>query len=50
MEWGKKKKKKNRVAFSIPTTTKSSGGMNLLDIKNYYYASLLDQMKNDGQT
>lgn len=33
------------MAFSIFTTNKSNGGMNLPDIKNYYYASILDQMK-----
>lgn len=37
--------KKPRVTFSVLTTTKSAGGMGLPAIKDYYYASLLDQMK-----
>lgn len=37
--------KKTRVAFSILTTTKDLGGMGLPDIRNYHYASLLDQIK-----
>lgn len=37
--------KKPRVAFSILTANKDLGGMGLPDIRNYHYASLLDQMK-----
>lgn len=37
--------KKPRVAFSILTTTKNKCGMGPPDIRQYYYASLLDQMK-----
>ena len=38
-------KKKTRVAFSILTSITAHGGMNLPDIRNYYYAAILDQMK-----
>lgn len=37
--------KKPRVAFSILTSSKNKGGMNLPDMHKYYYATLLDQMK-----
>lgn len=39
-------KKKPRVAFSILTSNKIVGGMGLAEVKNYYNASLLDQMKH----
>lgn len=37
--------KKPRVTFSVLTTTKSAGSMEIPAIKDYYYVSLLDQMK-----
>lgn len=37
--------KKLRVVYSIRTSAKCKGGIGLLDIQNYYYATLLDQMR-----